>query len=215
MKLSRIFTIVFLILAQITYGGGDKLAHLRSAKKIITVNSITAPYYTIQIVALRLPPGEPEFFKNVDVIKEYICQDGFVRYTVGEYSTFKEAALELENIRSLGYADAFVLDLRKIELSTDSHTAPVSASSSSDTFVPVEGCDYTIQLAAFRFPVYLSFFEQFDDVQEYYMKDRIYRYCIGSYQGQSALDELERIRNMGYKGAFLVVLNDYLPFKIE
>lgn len=213
MKLKGIITILLFILAQFSYGGGDKLAHLRSAKKIITVNSVSAPYYTIQIVALRLPPGEPEFFKNVDVIKEYICQDGFVRYTVGEYATFRAAAQELDRIKSLGYSDAFVLDLRKIQLSTDSHSAPVSGTKGA--FVPVPGRDYTIQLAAYRFPVYLSHFPQFDDIKEYYMKDKIYRYCVGSYQGQAALDELQRIRNMGYKDAFLVVLDDYLPFKIE
>lgn len=213
MKLTRIFTIISLILAQYSYGGGDKLAHLRSAKKIITVSTISAPYYTIQVVALRLPPNEPGFFNNLDEIKEYICQDGYVRYTVGEYNSFKLAAQELDRIKSLGYGDAFVLDLRKIQLSGDGYSS--SGSSSSGVFVPTPGCNYTVQLAALRFPVYLSHFEQFDDVKEYYMKDRIYRYCVGIYQGQAALDELERIRNMGYKGAFLVELDNYLPYKIE
>lgn len=213
MKLTKFFTILFLILAQVVHGGGDKLAHLRSAKKIVTVNSISAPYFTIQIVALRLPPGEPGFFKNVDLVKEYICLDGYVRYTVGEYTTFKLAAQELDRIKSLGYADAFVLDLRKIQLSDNSHSAPVS--SSKGTFIPVPGRNYTIQLAAFRFPVYLTHFEKFENIQEYYMKDKIYRYCVGSYQGQAALDELQKVRQMGFPGAFLVVLDDYLPFKIE
>lgn len=213
MKLSGIFIIFFLVVAQLASAGDDKLAHLRSSKKIITVNAITAPYYTIQIVALKMPPGNPGFFKNVELAKEYICTDGYVRYTVGEYATFKLAAQELDRIKALGYADAFVLNLRKISLDGNAHSAPVQ--SSMGEFVPKPGVDYTVQLAAMRFPVYISDFKEFDNVQEYYMKDKIYRYCVGTYQGQAALDELERIRNMGYKGAFLVEVNDYLPFKIE
>jgi hypothetical protein len=213
MKLSGIFIIFFLVVAQFSNAGDDKLAHLRSSKKIITVNAITAPYYTIQIVALKMPPGNPGFFKNVELAKEYICTDGYVRYTVGEYATFKLAAQELDRIKALGYADAFVLNLRKISLDGTAHSAPVQ--SSKGEFVPKPGVDYTVQLAAMRFPVYVSDFEEFENVQEYYMKDKIYRYCVGTYQGQTALDELERIRNMGYKGAFLVEVNDYLPFKIE
>lgn len=213
MKLKNIFTILFLILAQVAFGSGDKLAKLRSEKKIVTVNSISSPYYTIQVVALRLPPGEPSFFKNLDLVKEYICQDGYVRYTVEEFTTFKQAAAELDRIKALGYPDAFVLNLRNIQLNGDSHTAPVSVS--KGPFVPVPGRYYTIQLAAYRYPVYLSHFEQFENVQEYYMKDKIYRYCVGSYEGQNALEELAKIRQMGQPGAFLVLLDDYLPFKIE
>jgi hypothetical protein len=214
MKLTHIFTILYLILAQAAFGGGDKLAGLRSEKKIVTVNEISAPYYTIQIVALRLPPGEPGFFKNVEFAKEYICQDGFVRYTVEEFTSFKLAAQQLERIKALGYADAFVLDLRKIQLSGDAHTAPVSAIRGGN-FVPDVNADYTIQLAALRFPVYLSHFEKFEGVQEYYMKDKIYRYCVGAYKGSSALEELGKVKAMGYPDAFLIVLDDYLPFKIE
>lgn len=213
MKLSGIFIIFFLVLAQLSTAGDDKLAHLRSSKKIITVNAITAPYYTIQIVALKMPPGNAGFFKNVEVIKEYICNDGYVRYTVGEYASFKLAAQELDRIKALGYGDAFVLNLRKISLDGNAHS--VSSAVSSDKFTPKAGVDYTVQLAAMRFPVYLTHFEEFEDVKEYYMKDKIYRYCVGSYQGQQALDELERVRKMGYKSAFLVELEDYLPFKIE
>lgn len=213
MKLSGIFILFFLVMAQFSMANNDKLAHLRSSKKIITVDAITAPYYTIQIVALKMPPGNAAFFKNVDLVKEYICTDGYVRYTVGEYSTFQLAAQQLDRIKALGYSDAFVLNLRKISLDGDAHSAPVQGTKGD--FEPRPGVDYTVQLAAMRFPVYISHFEEFDNVQEYYMKDKIYRYCVGAYQGQNALDELERVRNLGYKGAFLVELNDYLPFKIE
>ena len=43
----------------------DKLAHLRSSRQIITVDQISAPYYTIQVVALKEPPQNAEFLQNL------------------------------------------------------------------------------------------------------------------------------------------------------
>jgi len=222
MRLSRFLIIVLFLTSNLLSLSADKLENLRTSKKIITVDVISAPYYTIQIVALREPPGNAAFFNNVDIVREFSCSDGFVRYTVGEYNTFSEAAQNLEQIRSLGYQDAFVLNLRKINLAN----APVSGSSanysssgtfgSSAVFVPVPGQKYTVQLAAMRFPVYLTYFEGFKNVNEYYMKsDKIYRYCVGLYEGNAALEELQKVKSAGYKDAYLVPIERYAPYQIE
>ena len=195
--------------ASISYSSADKLAHLRTNKKIVTMASINAPFYTIQIVALQLPPGEPEFFRDVDKVYEYVCNDGFVRYTVGRYSSFSDAAKDLSKYKSSGYDDVFVLDTRKVSLDRNDYQP------SSNVVGPLAGVEYTVQLAAYRFPVYVNEFEEFDNVREYYMKDRIYRYCVGSYDGSIAIQELTKIRKMGYPNAFLVPLEKYRPFRIE
>jgi hypothetical protein len=224
MKYSRFLIIVFLLMCSVSLFA-DKLEHLRTSKKIITVDVISAPYYAIQIAALRLPPKNAEFFNSVDVVREFSCDDGYVRYTVGEYATFGAAARDLEQYRSMGYTDVFVLNLRKVRL-TNSPVSGSSASSSlsrrgggvssSSPFVPVPGQKYTIQLGAMRFPVYVSEFEGFDDVKEYYMKtDRIYRYCVGLYEGEEALRELEKVKATGYKDAYLVPIEHYAPYQIE
>lgn len=173
------------------------------------MSSIDAPFYTIQIVALRLPPGEPEFFRDVDQVYEYVCSDGYVRYTVGRYSTFNDAAKDLAKYEAKGYSDVFVLNTRKIALDNNGYQP------SSNEIGPLAGVEYTVQLAAYRFPVYVSEFEEFDNISEYYMKDRIYRYCVGSFDGSIANQELIKIRQMGYPSAFLVPLEKYKPFKIE
>lgn len=227
MKLYRYLFVILMLSVSISLFA-DKLNNLRTTKKIITVDVISAPYFTIQIAALQLPPENAEFFNKVDVVKEYSCHDGFVRYTVGEYNTFADAARELDNMKSLGYADAFVVNTRNLNLSN----SPVSGSSayssgssgsggyssggSGKDFVPIPGVKYTIQLAAMRFPVYLSHFEQFKDVKEYYMKnDRIYRYCVGIYEGNQALTELESVKSAGYKDAYLVPIDKYVAHQIE
>ena len=74
---------------------------------------------------------------------------------------------------------------------------------------------YLVQISAFRFPVYLSYFDKVNGVLEFYMKDKIYRYCLGKYAGTDVENELVRIKGLGYKGAFIVEWDKYQPFQIE
>ncbi|MCA1744953.1 MAG: hypothetical protein LC643_04460 [Bacteroidales bacterium] len=72
MKLIRTFILTLFIFSALS-AYGDKLAHLRSARKIVTVETITAPYYTIQVVALKEPPGNANFFNSLTQIRE-LCK---------------------------------------------------------------------------------------------------------------------------------------------
>jgi hypothetical protein len=225
MKPIKPFLVILALLITIT-ASADKLSHLRTSKKIISVDVISPPYFTIQIAALQLPPENPSFFNNFDTVKEYICSDGFARYTVGDYNSFDDAAQNLAKIRSMGYADAFILDRQKLKLGKNqfsnpnyksgSNSSKNSNSSSGKNFVPVPGQKYTIQLAAMRYPVYITHFEGFSDIKEYYMKsDRIYRYCTGTHDGSVALSELEKVKAKGYPDAHLVPIERYAQYLIE
>ncbi|WP_010418928.1 SPOR domain-containing protein [Anaerophaga thermohalophila] len=187
----------------------DKLAHLRSAKKIVAVHEISAPYFAIQILALKRPPQNPSFFKNIDKAKEYVCADGYVRYTVGEFESKEEARQNISIVKSMGYTECFVVDIRGYNL------ARGASSTVSSGYEPDENTDYTVQIAAFRYPVYTSEFEEFDDVMEFYLDDRIYRYTVGRYSGAEAKRALERIKSMGYPQAHLVPYEKYKPYRIE
>lgn len=194
------FTICFSSFSQ------DKLEGLRTTKKIIPTESATSPYYSIQILALKEAPTDADFFSKIELAKEWSCGDGFVRYTVGEYLSSEEANAELSKIKNLGYEQAFVVNTKRYQMGGGSVATSVVVDPNKT---------YTIQLSAFRFPVYLSYFKEYDSVQEYYFKDKIYRYCVGSFLGKDSGPELEKAKQNGYKGAFLVELDKYLPFKIE
>lgn len=195
-----LFSFVISLLAQ------DKLDGLRTTKKIIPTESAVSPYYAIQILALKEAPTNAEFFNNIELAREWSCNDEFVRYTVGEYNTSAEANAELSRIKGLGYDQAFVVNTKRYSL---------GAGSQNEALVVDPNKTYTVQLSAFRFPVYLSHFKEYDSVQEYYLKDKIYRYCVGEFLGRDASEELARAKANGYKGAFLVELARYAPYKIE
>lgn len=164
-----------------------------------------APYYAIQIIALKHPPGDPKFFTNIDMAREYPCLDGYFRFCVGQYASYEEAKSQVESVKSLGYDQAFVVNTA--EYGMKEQTGRSNKIDPNKT--------YTVQLSAFRFPVYLSYFKGLENVMEFRLKDKIFRYCIGKVKGSVAREEVAKYKAMGYKDAFLVELDSYLPFQIE
>lgn len=184
--------------------GQDKLSNLRTTKKIIPTEVPSAPYYAIQILALKEPPGNAAFFSKIELAREWSCRDEFVRYTVGEFETAKDASAELDRIKSIGYEQAFIVNTKRYQLGESTAAIKIDPNKR-----------YTVQLSAFRFPVYLSYFKEYSTVQEYYFKDKIYRYCVGDVLGSESSALLEEAKANGYKGAFLVPIENYEPYKIE
>jgi hypothetical protein len=208
MKFALSIILAFTIGTNMVARTPDKLDNLRTQKKIIRMDKAVEPYYAIQIIALKLPPGEPGFFKQVDVAYEFPCADGYVRYCVGQFSSYQAALAQLESVRARGYSQAFVVNTKKYVLDGSSWTSLAAVKIDPNK-------TYTVQLSAFRFPVYLTHFKDLEDVMEFRMKDKLFRYCVGKYPGSSAKEELARIKAKGYKDAHLVELDAYLPFQIE
>jgi len=206
--LSSLLFVYALSILNISAGNSDKLSNLRTQKKIVRMDKAVSPYYSIQIIALKEPPREPSFFTKVNVAYEYPCADGYVRYCVGQFNTWSAAQAQLSSIKALGYGQAFVVNTGKYNIE-----ASVWSSNAAKEIDPNK--IYTVQLSAFRFPVYLSHFKDLDNIMEIRMKDKIFRYTIGKYPGISAKEELQRIKSMGYKDAYLVEFDKYAPFMIE
>lgn len=203
-----IVPVIFLLLAHALDGlAQDKLQTLRTNRQIITIDAPQAPYYSIQILALKNPPSDANFFNKLDKVKEYPCQDGYVRYCVGDYETASQANANLESIRAMGYPEAFVVNTKRLGISKGSFAA-------RELVIDPNG-SYLIQLSAFRFPVYITFFKEFDQIYEFRMDDKIFRYTTTPILGSQVKDELVRIRQLGYRDAFIVEVDPYMPFKIE
>jgi len=204
------FLLIILILTVLSVGTSaqDKLAGLRTQRHIVTMEGAQAPYYSIQILALKEPPSDADFFKSFDLIKEYPCEDGFVRYCVGDYANGAEALSQLESVRSKGYPDAFVVNTKRLGAGKSNFSSSVKIEIKPDS-------EYLVQLSAFRFPVYISFFKEFDRVLEFKMSDKIFRYTTLPVKGTEVEAELSRIKGLGYRDAFIVEKERYMPFRIE
>lgn len=200
---------ISLLLVAVMSTAQDKLSALRTSKKIQTMEQATAPYYTVQIIALRFPPQDPAYFQNASEVKEYKCTDGYVRYAIGSYNTFAEANSALAQVRDLGFKDAFVANTKRYSMVESDY----AQGGSKLNIVPNR--DYVVQLGAFRYPVYLTFFENVDEVYEYRMNDKIFRYTTPPVKGTEVQNLLSEIKAKGYKNAFIVDYERYSSYKIE
>ncbi len=209
LKMKAIKYISVLMICLITVGASvqaqkDKLAALRTSKKIVSVHELPATDdWAIQIIALKLPAEDPAFFKDIEYAREFDCADGYMKYCVESYPTYKEAKTRVAYFKELGYVQSFVVN-------TAQYTLNGKASAQFDP-----NANYTIQLSAFRFPVYLSYFEGVDNVMEFYLKDKVYRYTVGNYKHPQAEEALKELKDKGFKDAFITNLDVYMPFKIE
>ena len=73
----------------------------------IRINDESKSTYTIQIMALIIPV-KPDYFNDLSFVVVTKGADDYFRYTVGDYASYEEAKSELQNIKSLGYNQAYV-----------------------------------------------------------------------------------------------------------
>ncbi len=207
MKTFYIISIILLTFSGIhAQSKKDKLGELRTSKKIVSVTQVSGSNdWAVQIIALKYPAGEPGFFTNIEEAREFTCSDGYVRYCAGSFSSYQEAKAQISYFKDLGYVQSFVVNTSKFNLGG---TVPTG-------FKTDPNKRYTIQLSAFRFPVYLSHFKGLENIKEFYLEDRIYRYTIGDYSYEEATASLPDIKSKGYPKAFVTELDAYLPYQIE
>ena len=207
-KMRNLIVIAIVFVLNVSLLAQDKLSQLRTSKQIVTVENASA-VYTVQVLALRMPPSDANFFKNLDMVYEYPCSDGYVRYCVGQFDTFAEANSSLASVREKGYEESFVTNTKRFSV-IESEEGQASKNIKIDP-----NKEYVVQLAAFRYPVYLSFFENVDDVYEYRLNDKIFRYTTEPVMGTEVESLLSKMKGLGYKKAFIVEYSKYAPFKIE
>ncbi len=139
--------------------------------------------YTIQIAALR-NPATADKFKEL-VVNEYKCSDGIFRFSTGIARGAAGAERLLKQVQAAGFPDATIIEVNMIEKRLEKKYAIVVAAGQET-------------IPAFRFPAGWK-------VQEYKGKtDVIFRYTIGEFDKmEAALAELNRIKKLGYKGAYI------------
>lgn len=82
---------------------------LTSVERITDTETLPSGYkkYTIQLLA-TLGETDMSIFKDIEDVKAFEGEDGFVRYIFGAYDTISEAKADLTRFRENGFEDAFV-----------------------------------------------------------------------------------------------------------
>jgi len=72
------------------------------------------PSWTVQVMALY-DPVESDFFSDLNEVKVSKGDDGFYRYTCGEYIEYNKAVKKMKEFIRMGYRDAFIRELRTVQ----------------------------------------------------------------------------------------------------
>lgn len=185
----------------------------RTGKKIVLTDKITEPYFAIQILAMKVAPQDPNFFDKVDEAREFACQDGWTRWTVGQYKSKEDAAQDLDKTRNLSpkYKSAFVVNTQNYKLASSAFSEESVGTRTDKKIIPSDKLPngtFTIQVIALRFPPQDAlFFDKLDQAMEVSCTDGMKRYLVGAYKTkEEAADDLAKIRAFGpkYKNAFIV-----------
>jgi hypothetical protein len=125
-------------------------------------------------------------FDKIKELRIYPGVDNNVRYTSGTAKTMLEAQIILNDVKRNGFVNSEIVTVREMEN------------------LAVKNI-YGIQLFASKKRKNKNEFRNIDFVDEYYNEfDKLYRYGFGRYYNkQDAQKHLDRIRNMGFKNAFI------------
>lgn len=170
--------------------------------------------YGVQVAALLEPQMTRKFdgLKNVEV---YVDMNGVYRYVIGNFNFRSQAEKMLEMVRSVGYADAFVVNI------TDEERYPleVVALDQRSPKAQIRGeVDYRIQLAAFKEALpdeSARYYLMVDSISEVRLDD-LTLLTVGNYKSYgNALERRDELHRMGFKDAFIVAFNEGRKVPIE
>lgn len=189
------------------------------------VVAIAQDFYTIQVRSLSRET--PLTMEELQAGMWQHKVGGQTKCFMGRFDTYDEAKAALIPLKVGKYSGAFVVSSDKIfgATSTEDVTppAPVTdtvkqevASTPAPKPVSTKIKTYTIQIAAYRYPLYTKEFNLEDEVMEFYCSDNIYRYTVGKTENEAQARELlKKVRESGYPDAFLIDYKKYEVYRIE
>ena len=191
--------------------------------------------YKVQIGAFRNAIKQ-DAFKGIKPITGESTNSGLTRYSAGEFTNFEEADFAKDEIRGIGYKDAFVVAYRNgkrvgsgasASSTNESNRASTASSgnSASTSRLPnnsvvkqgnlvindvanQSGTFYTVQVGVFSRPVKSSDIYNITPLNQENMSNGTYRYTTGIYNSESTADQAKNeIRSLGITDAFVTAYN--------
>jgi hypothetical protein len=192
--------------------------------------------FKVQIGAFRNPPPQ-DIFKGFAPVRGENTRPGWIRYTAGLFNKKDQALLKRNELRTLGYTDAFVvayLNGKRISMAeaeamaaggataiplptTASSAGTISQVSEGVTQVEkVKGVFYTVQVGAFSKPVSNSQVYNLSPLIEY-QSNGLYKYGSGIYSNANAAAEARRdlVSRVGVRDAFVTAFVDGRRISID
>lgn len=168
--------------------------------------STKSSMFGVQVGALLQAKYTSNFkdLKNVDV---YMDRNGVFRYVVGKFLFKNQAERLLEDIKALGYTDAFVVDINHNNV----YKNAVITIENESINRKLEGkIDYTVQIGAYRteVPEYMArIYLKIEDIEEH-VQDSLTILTVGHFESYDAASNYRNdLKMLGVNDAFVVAFN--------
>lgn len=175
--------------------------------------------YTVQVGAFKKPIPQNTFNDFAPVMGQKL-NNGFTRYMAGLFPDKGDAMAARNEIRKMGYADAFVvvykdgkrisIDAAKEEEKKNPKPVTNESKATSDKALAANKIEddengyFTIQVGVFGRPALEGEITLPNLNMEYVPSKNLYRYSTGQYMKRSeAQAQLAQIKSMGYEDAFV------------
>jgi len=189
---------------------------------------VAQDFYTIQVRSLSRET--PLTMEELQAGMWQHKVGGQTKCFMGRFDTYEEAKAALVPLKAGKYSGAFIVSSDKI-FGTDTPSDVLPPARSTDVPVstpepvakpekaapqPASNKVYTIQIAAYRYPLYTKEFNLEEKVMEFYCNDNIYRYTVGTFDNErEARERLKEVKASGYPDAFLIDYKKYEVYRIE
>ena len=162
--------------------------------------------YSVQVGAFRNPIPNNTFGQFAPVMGQKVS-NGFTRYMAGLFNDKRDATKARDEIRNMGYKDAFVVvykDGKRISGSVVENNNINTTSNNNGTNNDSNNNYYTIQIGVFGRPATPGELKA-DNLTMFYVADKnLYKYGSGKYSSKSAAtNDLAKVRALGYPDAFI------------
>jgi hypothetical protein len=191
----------------------ERLTPLNEDLKITTKSisySVQHSLYGVQVAAF-LEPKLTRKFENLKNIEVYVDRNGVYRYVIGRFSYYQQAEKLLEYVKSVGYKDAYIVDINQ---KSDRYKEEVVTVNDQSIKKQIIGkVDYRVQIGAYRYELPDNIARRYllvDNIRENHYKD-LTILTIGSFPNYAeAKAYSEKIKQIGFPDAFVVPFNyDY------
>lgn len=185
-------------------------------------------FYTVQVRSLS--SETPLTMDELDAGMWQHKVNGLTKCFMGRFDTYDQAKAAVQPIKSQ-YPGAFVVSSDKIFNSAAVVAKPIEPAKPTEPEAPAQPVVekapvqtkvdnsievLTIQVAAYRYPLYTKEFTLEGKVMEFYCSDNMYRYTVGRFDSREQAElELEKVRKSGYPDAFLVDYKKYEVYRLE
>ena len=186
-------------------------------------------FYTIQVGAFRIPVANNTFNQFAPVYAER-QSNGFIRYSTGFFSSYTEAIQARNEIRQMGYGDAFIIAyknrerVRYSDLMTEAERASSTGETNITAAAPVvdvtyysdplavsakliettQGVFFTVQIGVYAKPTRNTVLNTYSDLHVEKLANGQIRYTSGKFQTIADVNkQRDFVRANGIPDAFI------------